>query len=72
MQSTSYGILKNIFNLPQTSAPTVGYRERNPPHPPSWLEPQGYQRFPLSKAGLGQNIALHAASADTTAYAHTG
>ena len=35
-----------------------------PPHPPLLLLlPQGYQRFPLSKPVVGQNIALHAAPA---------
>ena len=30
------------------------------------MEVQGYQKFPLSKSGVGQNIALHAASAGRT------
>ena len=45
--------------------------ESKPPplsHPPTYslVGAQGYQRFPLSKPGVGQNIALHDAPADRT------
>ena len=45
-------------------APAVGYTDAE------FLVPlvgaQDYQRFPLSKSGVGQNIALHAVLADIT------
>ena len=43
---------------------------KDPPLPPPLVGAQGYQRFPQSKPVVGQNIALHAAPADT--HTHTG
>ena len=57
---------------PHPPAPAVRYRRRKngfptpPTSHPLVVRAQGYQRFPLFKPGVSQNIALYAAPADRT------
>ena len=61
-----------VFSV-NSLVPAVGYGtadaeiKPSPHSPPLYpMGVQGLQRFPLSKPGVGQSIALHAAPADRT------
>ena len=79
MITSGYSSWVSTYSFSATLLPAGGVSRtqklRFPPptnRPPPLMGSQGYQRFPLYKPGVGQNMAVHATPADrTSTYLHS-